>query len=415
MYVPSVSRTLLSPVDASFFHLDTRESPQVIASLSIFDSAPEKKLVETELSRTVELFPKLRTKLIGSLRLFWETRNDFSLESVFSYQQRNEIQSSEELFAALSQELSTGVDPRFAPWRVCIIVGGRPQLTGMLFMVHHSFADGIGGMELLEALCDKQFTLRTGHPSPARGSGLSLSALSRLANDLASPLRERSLTGVNSPTRELHARSFPLEALRNIKRALRVSLNDVYLGLLAGTMHHYLKFHRRSLEMVRAIMPVNARPLSARHSLGNHLTGVGVALAISSSDPVEWIRLVHECTQQLKASGAPDAYALLARLSSRLPPPVQRTLYRVFSRRTSFIATHFPDSSRERSLGGSRILSNYGVPALLPHNGLAFCLLTYAQQACFSVVTDPAIVPDGEKLVRFFEDAMMNLQSRAVP
>jgi diacylglycerol O-acyltransferase len=107
----------------------------------------------------------------------------------------------------------------------------------------------------------------------------------------------------------------PLDEVKAVGKALNCSVNDVLLSCVAGAIGAYLRDKGDPVEGkdIRAMIPVNLRPMEEAWKLGNHFGLAPLVLPIGIDNPVERLYEVRRRMQALKGSTQPLlAYGLLA-------------------------------------------------------------------------------------------------------
>ena len=117
-----------------------------------------------------------------------------------------------------------------------------------------------------------------------------------------------------SAKRVAWADPLPLDEVKTIGRALGASVNDVLLSCVAGALRAYLvdKGDATDGVMIRALVPVNLRPLEKAYKLGNQFGLVFLELPIGIENPVERLYAVRANMRALKGSYPAGAGARVA-------------------------------------------------------------------------------------------------------
>lgn len=127
----------------------------------------------------------------------------------------------------------------------------------------------------------------------------------------------------------------PLDEVRAVSKALNCSINDVLLSCVAGAIGEYLKSHGDDVsgQEIRAMVPVNLRPLDQAHKLGNRFGLVPLVLPIGVDNPIERVYEVRRRMAALKGSYQPLlAFSLLA-VAGLLIKPAQDAMLNLFSKK----------------------------------------------------------------------------------
>jgi hypothetical protein len=79
----------------------------------------------------------------------------------------------------------------------------------------------------------------------------------------------------------------PLDEVKAIGKALNCSVNDVLLSCVAGAIGQYLRTQGDVVDGVeiRAMIPVNLRPMEHAHKLGNHFGLAPLVLPVGHRQP----------------------------------------------------------------------------------------------------------------------------------
>src|SRR5207249_971580 len=101
------------------------------------------------------------------------------------------------------------------------------------------------------------------------------------------PTRFKGKPGVRK--RVAWADPLPLDEVKTIGKALACSINDVLLACVAGALRDYLRRKHDPTDgvTIRALVPVNLRPLEKAWKLGNRFGLVFLDLPIGIANPIE--------------------------------------------------------------------------------------------------------------------------------
>lgn len=418
---------LLAPLDMNFWELDTNTTHQAIASLCLFSDPPDFDLMRQRWEFILPSFKRLTQKVITGKKPKWITDEAFDLNNHIFFRHIPHITSLQDLHSEIAKEFSTPLDFKHPLWRFVIFSNTSrddtndncTNLSASLFMIHHCVADGMGGMEVLNAICDTtpnppslpldehlKHRSRLLRYSTAESLTLiqKVTSCFKVCAELFSSKGKGSLNGKNSNIRKIHTLDLDLENIKFIKSKYETALNDIFLSLITGAIRRYEIRHNTPLHDPRIIMPVNMRSPNDKFNMGNHLTGVGVRLPITLSAPIDRLSAIRKNILQLRQSGAHGAYATLGNLNSHLPNIAHKWVCELQAKCTNFICTTVPGTPSQQYMGGSPIISNYGVAALMREHGIAFAFLTYAKKVCISLVSDPNIVKDPELILQCLEE-----------
>jgi WS/DGAT/MGAT family acyltransferase len=225
-------------------------------------------------------------------------------------------------------------------------------------------------------------------------------ALALMPDD--SPTRLKGVPG--NAKRVAWCSPLPLDDVKAIGKALNCSVNDVLLSCVAGAIGGYLRQHGDDTtgQEIRAMIPVNLRPIEEAWKLGNHFGLVPLVLPIGIENPVERVYEVRSRMQALKGSTQPLlAFGLLA-VAGLLIKPAQDALLNLFSRKTTAVMTNVPGPREPIHLCGARVTQcMFWVPQS-GNVGLGVSILSYGGGVQFGVITDTQLCPDPQQIIDAF-------------
>jgi diacylglycerol O-acyltransferase len=178
-------------------------------------------------------------------------------------------------------------------------------------------------------------------------------ALALMADD--SPTRLKGVPGTSK--RVAWCRPIPLDEVRAVSKALRCSINDVLLASVAGAIAQYLKGYGDAVlgKEVRAMVPVNLRPMSQAYKLGNQFGLAPVVLPLGLDNPIARVYEVRRRMSELKGSMQPLlAFGMLA-VAGLLMKPAQDAMLSLFSKKTTAVMTNVPGPREKLQFCGSTL------------------------------------------------------------
>jgi diacylglycerol O-acyltransferase len=364
----------------------------------------------------------------------------------------------QERVAALAME---PLDRRRPLWQIRLVEdfdGG----SALIVRIHHCIADGIALISVTMSLVDG------GNPPPERrrreapagpedwiadtlvkplaemavraldaageGAAKSLSMLrephrglegsmdvARIAYQVLSDAAALALMPDDSPTRlkgkpaaskrVAWCKPLPLDEVKAVGKALNCSVNDVLLSCVAGALGQYLLQEGDDVagKEIRAMVPVNLRPMEHAYKLGNRFGLVPLVLPIGMDNPVERVYEVRRRMAALKGSTQPLlAFALLA-VAGLLIKPAQDALLNLFGRKTTAVMTNVPGPRERLHLLGSTLEQTMFWVPQSGDVGLGVSILSYAGGVQFGVITDAGLCPEPQKIIDQFEPEFAKL------
>jgi diacylglycerol O-acyltransferase / wax synthase len=197
----------------------------------------------------------------------------------------------------------------------------------------------------------------------------------------------------------------PLDAVKTISKGLNCSINDVLLSCVAGAIGQYLRERGDDPtgQEIRAMVPVNLRPLDQAWQLGNKFGLAPLQLPIGIHNPIERVYAVRQRMSELKGSYQPLlAFAVLA-IAGLMIKPVQDAILNLFAKKATAVMTNVPGPQQPLTFCGSTIRQTmFWVPAS-GHIGVGVSILSYAGGVQFGLITDSALCPDPQAIIERFQ------------
>jgi WS/DGAT/MGAT family acyltransferase len=196
-----------------------------------------------------------------------------------------------------------------------------------------------------------------------------------------------------------------LDEVKTIGRGLGCSVNDVLLSCVAGAIGAYLRGRGQEPKgmEIRAMVPVNLRPLDQAWKLGNRFGLAPLVLPIGIDNPIERVYAVHRRMDELKGSYQPLlAFAVLA-MSGLFIKPVQDAVLGLFAKKATAVMTNVPGPARPLQFCGSTLRQTmFWVPAS-GDIGVGVSILSYGGGVQFGLITDQHLCPDPQAIIDGFE------------
>jgi WS/DGAT/MGAT family acyltransferase len=226
-------------------------------------------------------------------------------------------------------------------------------------------------------------------------------ALALLADDSATRLKGKALGQKVVAWGE----PMPLDKVKAIGKALGCSINDVLLASVAGAIGSYL--HQQGEDPtgkeIRAMVPVNLRPLEKAWQLGNRFGLAPLVLPIGVSNPIERVFAVRQRMAELKGSYQPLlAFAVLS-VTGLFIKPVQDAVLDLFSKKSTAVMTNVPGPAKPLKFCGSTLRQTmFWVPSS-GNIGVGVSILSYGGGVQFGLITDRGLCPDPQAIIDRFE------------
>ncbi|MDP3520974.1 MAG: wax ester/triacylglycerol synthase family O-acyltransferase [Hydrogenophaga sp.] len=221
-----------------------------------------------------------------------------------------------------------------------------------------------------------------------------------------------SLKGVSSPVKRVAwCEPVPLDHVKAIGKALGCSVNDVLLACVAGALGAYLRDQGEATagKEIRAMVPVNLRPLDQAWQLGNHFGLVPLVLPLGLTNPVERLYEIKHRMHGLKGSTQPLLVYGVLSVAGALAKPVQDLLLALFHRKTTAVMTNVPGPVQKLKLCGATLEQNmFWVPAS-GDIGVGVSILSYGGGVQFGLITDAGLCPEPQQIIDRFEPEFQKL------
>ncbi len=474
----------LTQMDASFLYGESVSGPMHISSVYVLEGELPFDDVFRHFESRIHLVPSYRRKLapvpFNLAHPEWVDDPDFDLKNHVLPHAVAEGSTLEQGVDAAIELNEAILDRRRPLWKVYVI-SGVPERTLILQMCHHAMVDGASGIELTTILYDFDAKGANNEPPPQQpwvpqpppsAAELFTRALRDNVERLAksSPLRSlRQLSdqqpllqrafdvmsrfaskpavtapfnaGIVGPHRKLRWIKKPLGEIRDIRRSLGGTINDVVLTVVSEAVSRYLVAHGERVDgqHLRIMCPVNVRTEGQAGALGNQVSAIFPMLPAWPMNAQTRLGAVCAEVERIKNDQEAQALTLLqnsvpepwpiafaptqlvgtpfdpTRLFARIPLP---TLPAIGGRRPpnvglNFVCTNVPGVQVPQYLCGHRVLDTIGVLVLSGNIGLGVTILSYNQWLYFSFICEPRLLPDLEVLTNAADAAYAELLGAA--
>jgi diacylglycerol O-acyltransferase / wax synthase len=468
----------LTDTDASFLYMETASGPMHISSVYVLDGELNFDDVFAHFADRIHLVPSYRRKLaqvpLNLAHATWVDDPDFDLANhVLLHELPPGTSLQDGIDAAV--KLNEVILERSRPlWRF-IVLSGVPDRTLILQQTHHAMIDGVSGIELTTILYD--FDPKGGNRPPPGGpwnpepvpSALELVTdalrdnfekargrdlvtmlrdgaqqrhlLARAARVMAQFVARPAITapfnaGIVGPSRRVRYLKKSFAEIREIRRALGGTINDVVLAVLSEAVARYLVAHGENTDSqyLRIMCPVSVRTEDQAGSLGNQVSAIFPMLPAWPMDALQRLTAVCTETDRIKHDQEAQALALMSQGSSpiwpvamaptqlvgtpldptallaRLPMPVAPANgWRPPNIGYNFTCTNVPGVQVPQYLCGHKVTDTIGLLVLTGNVGFSVTILSYNKELFFSFICEPRLLPDLETIVTAADDVFGEL------
>ena len=393
-----------------------------------------------------DAFPRLRQRVvepafgIGSPR--WAEVPHFDVDSHVRLTHGGGM-GTRGLLEFAAKSARDGIDRSSPLWELVVVDELEDGAAALVFKVHHSLTDGVGGMEILLSVLDwsrepdDTFQLHQVQSGPVDGRvdellGQVVGGLRRFAAAPGLALRVatspwHSITGAVSTSESLirlltpgttrlsplfagHSDKWffdtyeiPMARLHHSASAAGGTINDVFMASVSGGLYRYHLKLGHEINHLRVNLPINIRKPDDAAG-GNHFTPVRFTVPVDEPDPRERIRQLGELCRQWRHEPALPFTETIADVLSRLPARATTAVLGSMMYGVDFVATNVPGIDRPCYIAGAEVLRQF---AFAPLAGAAvnFALVSHAGTACVGVNMDEAAVSEPDLLMACVRDS----------
>ncbi len=442
----------LSPLDASFLALESRETHMHVAGVAIFEAGPLARpgggidiaTLRSFIGSKLQYIPRYRQRLARvplERSPVWVDDDHFSFDYHVRHTSLPRPGSEEQLKMLAGRICSQQLDRAKPLWELWIVEGLEGDRFATIAKIHHCMIDGMAGVDLMAVLMGFAPTEEIEpappwEPRPAptgaellvaeaarrtrraldgarslgkwREEGLAVTAdlqrrLRATAHSLSSGwLKPSSKTPLNppiGPNRRLDWLTLELDPIKVIKNALGGTVNDALLTIVAGAVRAFLLEREadvRDLDF-RAMAPVSVRSRHQRGQMGNQVAMWLVQLPVGEANPVRRLRAIQRETQTLKETEQALGAATIVQVTAGAPTTLVALGARLAAtvmRPFNLTVTNVPGPQFPIYLLGSRLLVQYPMVPLWAQHGLGVALFSYDGHVAWGLQADYDGVPD---------------------
>ena len=352
---------------------------------------------------------------------------------------------------AIGEIASTPLDRSKPLWVMYFVEGLADGNIGVINKVHHALADGVASGNLIAHAMDlKDIPDRDSYetdPPPSRSELMSaafrdhLRQIGRIPATVSYTVQgigrfrrsSRKLSTLTrpfdppptfmnhalTPDRRFATATLALDDVKETRKALGVTINDVVLTIAAGAVRTLLlKYHGHAEGPLVVSVPVSIDPDPDR-IWGNKFATLAIAVPTQIADPLERIHAVHTAAETAKESHQLLGPELFGRWAAYFPPaPVAAMSQRMArsekqTKLLNFVVSNVPGPRERGTVAGAVVREIYSVGPLISGSGLNITVWSYADQLSISVLTDGATVDDPHEVTDAMIDDFRALRTAA--
>ena len=471
----------LSTSDASFLYLESASGPMHISSVHILEGEMSFEEVYAHFDKRIHLIPAYRRKLaqvpFNIAHPTWVDDPEFDLANHLEHHPVPRDTTLDEA-VDLAVHLNEPMLDRSRPLWKSFIITGVEGYTVMLHAVHHCMIDGASGVELLAIIYDfdpagdpiKESSQAWEPEPPPSATELFNEALSENLQDLVhtdwseylvTNTDQRGLlqraskvmtdfvskpvvtapfnAGMVGPQRRLSWIKVPFDEIREVRRALGGTINDLVLTMVSEAVAAYLEKHGENTEdqYMRIMCPVNVRTEDQKGALGNQVSAIFPVLPAWPMAPLQRLATVCAETEKIKQNQDAQALTMLQQsapepwpvalwptqlvgtpldptvMASKLPMPPLPSGMRPPNIGYNFTCTNVPGSQVPQYMCGHKALAQIGLLILTGNIGFSVTILSYNKTLFFGFISEPRLMPDVERISNTAADTFNTLLDAA--
>jgi diacylglycerol O-acyltransferase len=458
----------LTSLDSTFLELEQADEGALmhIGGALLFDPPADgggppslEQLIELLESRA-GLFPHHRMRLSeprahGLRRPAWVEDTSFDVRAHVRHATLPAPGGDAELHEWLADFWSHRLDRSRPLWEVTLVDGLVGDRWVLATKTHHAVVDGVGSMDMGHVLLDTEphppprspvptaasngqfdqgrhlptwlFPAAAGklakavlgaarHPRRLVRAGAAAAAMSEMVwNDEINAARPSSLNVPIGTMRRFDSVSFDLADVKEIKRVLGGTVNDVVLAISTGALRRLLEHRGEELDRpLRAMVPVNLRG-DCDDGIGNKVTSLFVELPIGEPHLQRRYRQTRSAALSLKSGTGALGGSTLVQVTSLAPPLLHESIARMLfaPRLFNIQITNVPGPQFPLYAFGSRLRRITPLVPLFADHAVGIAIVSYDGELVFGINADYSAMPDLDVLAAGLRDEFEQLLALA--
>jgi diacylglycerol O-acyltransferase / wax synthase len=458
----------LSPLDASFLHIEDDVSHMHIASVAIFEG-PEPAfgdvvaMVESKLPLVPRYRQVVKTVPFELGRPVWVDDPHFNIEYHLRHTALPSPGGEGELRSLIGRVMAQQLDRAKPLWEIWVVQGLEDGRWAMLSKTHHALVDGVSGTDMLAVVMDRSpdgdgdgtRSDESWEPEPVpSGWALAADALTgmvrspyeqvraaraqtRFVRRLAAYAREvagglvamgglvrptplSSLNGPLGPHRRYAWAATTVDDIRRVRKELGGTFNDVVLASITNGFRELLLSRGEDVErVVRTLVPVSVRPRDeSGRAVGdgtfeNRVTAMFAELPVDIEDPALRLSVISEQMAGLKESKQAMAGEALTSMSGFAPPMLlalgMRLATKAGQRNVNTVTTNVPGPQFPLYAAGRRMIRAFPYVPLAGQVRIGIAIFSYNGEVTFGITGDYDTTADIDVLAHGIEDGMTQM------
>jgi WS/DGAT/MGAT family acyltransferase len=220
-------------------------------------------------------------------------------------------------------------------------------------------------------------------------------------------------TSFNRPItahRRFAFRTVSLADVKEIKNAVGVTVNDVFVAVSAAALRRWLIDHDELPDApLVAMLPVALKIPRRGDTPGNRVSAMFSAIPTNLSDPIERLKSSNEATNVAKAQQAAIPEGLVEDVTEFFAPALAARAARLASsmsltsriRPVNVVLSNVPGANIQAYLAGADVLTYYPVSVIVEGVGLNITVQSYNGGLHFGLISCRELVPDLERMADY--------------
>ncbi len=460
----------LTGIDATFLSLETRNSPMHVGGVVFVDGSSGgldfdhyRALIKSRLHLS-RIFRRRLVEVPMQLgRPVWVEDPHFDLDAHVQHAALPRPGRWPQLRKLAEHIFRLPLDLRMPLWSLTFVEGlgdidgVPPGSFAVIHKIHHAAVDGMGAMDLWNALWDPTPVIRTIPPKRDwRPEALptAVSLLARTARGMLASPAEMAQAGtalvkgginmgrelathhqvrVASPFSAPHTRFndpitsrrvfdgvfLDLGAIKSVKDAIDgATVNDVVLAVCAGALRRYLsEMEELPDKPLVAMAPISVRGDSG--GIGNKVSAMLVPLATNVDDPLARLKSIHDSAANSKEMAGAIGAGTLMDTAQVVPFSLGTAAARLYCRMDlarfhrppfNLVITNVPGPRQPLYLGGNQLLASFGMAPVFDGLGMIIVITSYMNTLAISVTACRDVLPDVDVFVSYLVESFDELK-----
>ncbi|HXX49330.1 MAG TPA: wax ester/triacylglycerol synthase family O-acyltransferase [Myxococcota bacterium] len=456
----------LTALDNSFLLLEKPNSYMHVAATQIFKIGPlraegggvDAGRIRKLISALLHRIPRYRQKLAWipfENHPVWVDDENFNLDYHLRHTALPRPGNDEQLKRLSARIMQQHLDRDRPLWEMWVVEGLEGDRFAVISKTHHCMIDGISGVDIMRVLMSAEpdeeipeepswvprpapsafelwrheWTRRAWLPFEILRGAVSvvrqaedvrfdlMTRLRAIQETLGGSLRLPSETPLNreiGPHRRFDWLTMDLGELKQLRKAIGGSLNDLVLTIVTGAVRSFLRGRHVNPDRLdfRVMAPVSVRSDDQRGELGNRVSAWIVPLPIDEPDPRAQLARVIEKTTRLKESKSAVGAEVLTQAAEYTPSTLLALGARNIARLLPFnlVVTNVPGPQAPMFMLGAEMTEVFPHVPLTDRLGLGIALMSSNGKLCWGFSADYDLVPDLHEFVAAIENAFRALQ-----